>query len=127
MSYQYFIVIMYSDSCDSVNLFFLMIRRPPRSTRTDTLFPYTTLFRSVVERGEAHLGNLIVTQHEAVDAGARHAQHVIANHGLAACANLAGKAIQLAAQKCLAVGAAVPERGEVEFAQGTIRAEIGRA
>src|SRR3546814_17223967 len=28
-------------------LFFLLIRRPPRSTRTDTLFPYTTLFRSV--------------------------------------------------------------------------------
>src|SRR3546814_16298104 len=26
--------------------FFLMIRRPPRSTRTDTLVPYTTLFRS---------------------------------------------------------------------------------
>src|SRR3546814_14702215 len=93
-----------------------MIRRPPRSTRTDTLFPYTTLFRSVevVERGEAHLGNLIVTQHEAVDAGARHAQHVIANHGLAACANLAGKAIPLAEQTCLAVGAAVPESGEVD-------------
>src|SRR3546814_13594057 len=29
-----------------VYFFFLMIRRPPRSTRTDTLFPYTTLFRS---------------------------------------------------------------------------------
>src|SRR3546814_8790392 len=29
-----------------VLVFFLMIRRPPRSTRTDTLFPYTTLFRS---------------------------------------------------------------------------------
>src|SRR3546814_9278455 len=28
-----------------------MIRRPPRSTRTDTLFPYTTLFRSVRGRG----------------------------------------------------------------------------
>src|SRR3546814_5074975 len=28
-------------------VFFLMIRRPPRSTRTDTLFPYTTLFRSI--------------------------------------------------------------------------------
>src|SRR3546814_2899011 len=28
-----------------------MIRRPPRSTRTDTLFPYTTLFRSKAERG----------------------------------------------------------------------------
>src|SRR3546814_13759911 len=27
--------------------FFLMIRRPPRSTRTDTLLPYTTLFRSL--------------------------------------------------------------------------------
>src|SRR3546814_14751964 len=30
--------------------FFLMIRRPPRSTRTDTLFPYTTLFRSRISR-----------------------------------------------------------------------------
>src|SRR3546814_12658717 len=33
------------DICFS--FFFLMIRRPPRSTRTDTLFPYTTLFRSL--------------------------------------------------------------------------------
>src|SRR3546814_9321358 len=51
-------------------MFFLMIRRPPRSTRTDTLFPYTTLFRSgafgheirIVERADdaiiapAHIG-----------------------------------------------------------------------
>src|SRR3546814_16960207 len=29
------------------HVFFLMLQRPPRSTRTDTLFPYTTLFRSV--------------------------------------------------------------------------------
>src|SRR3546814_15037923 len=29
-----------------LGFFFLMIRRPPRSTRTDTLFPYTTLFRA---------------------------------------------------------------------------------
>src|SRR3546814_21032583 len=36
------------------SIFFLMIRRPPRSTRTDTLFPYTTLFRSTrVARGPA--------------------------------------------------------------------------
>src|SRR3546814_14167761 len=34
----YFLIIFF--------FFFLMIRRPPRSTRTDTLFPYTTLFRS---------------------------------------------------------------------------------
>src|SRR3546814_14879445 len=33
--------------------FFLLIRRPPRSTRTDTLFPYTTLFRSPVHSQEA--------------------------------------------------------------------------
>src|SRR3546814_8675275 len=33
--------------------FFLMIRRPPRSTRTDTLFPYTTLFRSHVQKQES--------------------------------------------------------------------------
>src|SRR3546814_7297223 len=33
--------------------FFLMIRRPPRSTRTDTLFPYTTLFRSMGQVGAA--------------------------------------------------------------------------
>src|SRR3546814_11642437 len=32
------------------SFFFLMIRRPPRSTRTDTLFPYTTLFRSLRRR-----------------------------------------------------------------------------
>src|SRR3546814_14100399 len=36
-----------------------MIRRPPRSTRTDTLFPYTTLFRSPAFRGrEQRLGDL---------------------------------------------------------------------
>src|SRR3546814_12313219 len=39
---------------ESFLFFFLMIRRPPRSTRTDTLFPYTTLFRSVRQRGGHH-------------------------------------------------------------------------
>src|SRR3546814_12721263 len=33
-----------------MGIFFLKIRRPPRSTRTDTPFPYTTLFRSVEQR-----------------------------------------------------------------------------
>src|SRR3546814_17615231 len=55
--------------CDYVVLlfFFLIIRRPPRSTRTDTLFPYTTLFRSkgtarpanapsIPRHGSAHRG-----------------------------------------------------------------------
>src|SRR3546814_5981016 len=57
----------------STYIFFLMRRRPPRSTRTDTLFPYTTLFRSLhtrtreekgrtnvepqqIQRAAAHLG-----------------------------------------------------------------------
>src|SRR3546814_18876356 len=38
-----------------VIVFFLMIRRPPRSTRTDTLFPYTTLFRSADNGSEFYL------------------------------------------------------------------------
>src|SRR3546814_9836494 len=36
--------------------FFLMTRRPPRSTRTDTLFPYTTLFRSGVDVADGPVG-----------------------------------------------------------------------
>src|SRR3546814_13330845 len=39
---------------DIVDFFFLMIRRPPISTRTDTLFPYTTLFRSRNFPGRVH-------------------------------------------------------------------------
>src|SRR3546814_11218646 len=59
-----------------VLFFFLMIRRPPRSTRTDTLFPYTTLFRSVGEERERETE----TDRIAVDRGddrLRHEQHVL--------------------------------------------------
>src|SRR3546814_5039039 len=38
-----------------------MIRRPPRSTRTDTLFPYTTLFRSIVGLVLSALGIMTMT------------------------------------------------------------------
>src|SRR3546814_21141118 len=38
-------------------IFFLIIRRPPRSTRTDTLFPYTTLFRSTDHPAQAQTYN----------------------------------------------------------------------
>src|SRR3546814_16614949 len=41
-----FVFYLFHDVCRMICFFFLMIRRPPRSTRTDTLFPYTTLFRS---------------------------------------------------------------------------------
>src|SRR3546814_11050883 len=37
-----------------------MIRRPPRSTRTDTLFPYTTLFRSIAGMGIVYQPTFIV-------------------------------------------------------------------
>src|SRR3546814_5861222 len=39
-----------------------MIRRPPRSTRTDTLFPYTTLFRSQRKLGSLPASSLISAQ-----------------------------------------------------------------
>src|SRR3546814_5721255 len=62
-----------------------MIRRPPRSTRTDTLFPYTTLFRSIVlhrlrrtraveeARAIRRAADLYGQAPRAVDAGDRHA------------------------------------------------------
>src|SRR3546814_4829149 len=40
-----------------------MIRRPPRSTRTDTLFPYTTLFRSAAAHGKGAQQHRKNTQH----------------------------------------------------------------
>src|SRR3546814_1673868 len=43
-----------------------MIRRPPRSTRTDTLFPYTTLFRSIDEDRAGSRGRNVITRLEAV-------------------------------------------------------------
>src|SRR3546814_15135072 len=69
-------------------LFVLMIRRPPRSTRTDTLFPYTTLFRSAharvertrrdiahhdLERDDLHLADQLLAHVEAADEMRRHA------------------------------------------------------
>src|SRR3546814_15072876 len=44
--YDIFDMWLTIDHLACIFFFFLMIRRPPRSTRTDTLFPYTTLFRS---------------------------------------------------------------------------------
>src|SRR3546814_19399811 len=50
-----------------------MIRRPPRSTRTDTLFPYTTLFRSPYRKADAiDRPSAGIDECEDVAAGARH-------------------------------------------------------
>src|SRR3546814_5849546 len=46
-----------------------MIRRPPRSTRTDTLFPYTTLFRSHCSAFLVALGGPVPQQHMAAGVG----------------------------------------------------------
>src|SRR3546814_19232589 len=44
--YSFHVCCLGTVTVDDVSFFVLMIRRPPRSTRTATLFPYTTLFRS---------------------------------------------------------------------------------
>src|SRR3546814_5292267 len=55
-----------------------MLRRPPRSTRTDTLFPYTTLFRSQEVLEHRHIltdrvhESLIAAAHRRDDIGVRH-------------------------------------------------------
>src|SRR3546814_11135815 len=51
-----------------------MIRRPPRSTRTDTLFPYTTLFRSIVGAIRISGGNPSIGSGGKGGGGGKHAQ-----------------------------------------------------
>src|SRR3546814_2855861 len=55
-----------------------MIRRPPRSTRTDTLFPYTTLFRSLLAAGSS-LGRARPSGHSRLQPGClpRQSLHVV--------------------------------------------------
>src|SRR3546814_2955997 len=51
-----------------------MIRRPPRSTRTDTLFPYTTLFRSQIEMRHELLGFLQAPRNRLAHIGVRRSE-----------------------------------------------------
>src|SRR3546814_14751365 len=54
-----------------IHFFFLMIRRPPRSTRTDTLFPYTTLFQAALvgrAAGGEGMGEVAAAQAAAIRA-----------------------------------------------------------
>src|SRR3546814_7253910 len=48
-----------------MRFFYLMIRRRPRSTRTDTLFPYTTIFRSI-EFAQAQIRNFAEIQRASI-------------------------------------------------------------
>src|SRR3546814_15501067 len=66
------IIDHYVELMSCSRIFFLMTRRPPRSTRTDTLFPYTTLFRSA---GRDRMG-----EENAVDASGRCSGDDVAQH-----------------------------------------------
>src|SRR3546814_15748456 len=55
--------------------FFLMIRRPPRSTRTDTLFPYTTLFRSLLLEAGDLAGGTSSASTKLIHGGLRYLEH----------------------------------------------------
>src|SRR3546814_14832680 len=98
-----------------------MIRRPPRSTRTDTLFPYTTLFRSVVEVevGDVVLGEiagLLVEDRQAVDRDAGRDDPVAhLRDGLAPVVRAVARDVDDAARSLEAVGVE-PGRGEFQRA-----------
>src|SRR3546814_12874869 len=78
-----------------------MIRRPPRSTRTDTLFPYTTLFRSVAaERGLAGGPRGMRPSIERIDVGCL-GEHVV---GDAQAALVAAAQVERAAEQIELVG-----------------------
>src|SRR3546814_3362461 len=84
-------------------VFFLMIRRPPRSTRTDTLFPYTTLFRSNVALLRADMeGNAVGLQLQLT----REDQEIHRHVGLAA---------ELARQRPVRSGRAFGEDAYIDF------------
>src|SRR3546814_11873358 len=65
-----------------VVFFFFMIRRPPRSTRTDTLFPYTTLFRSLAVQSLGNRRRCVRTP-DAIRRDADAALNVCKRHSLA--------------------------------------------
>src|SRR3546814_1896222 len=92
--------------------FFLMIRRPPKSTRTDTLFPYTTLFRSP---------RLSAPVAEAAAAAAPHARHHRTGRARPALGQEAARGLA----RHRAAGALDPCR-TVDAAARDRRAEAGR-
>src|SRR3546814_16277769 len=89
---------------DSLTYFFLlMIRRPPRSTRTDTLFPYTTLFRSALADQRV----------DADSVGSGEAQQAVALHG-----SLRNRDRAASGQRDIAIGG---DRAAVDIAVGRER------
>src|SRR3546814_4654006 len=109
-----------------------MIRRPPRSTRTDTLFPYTTLFRSVVvdAAGGADLGVVAHAPQQAVgDArgAARAARDLAGALGYAVDAQDLRRALHDPGQVFGAVELQPLDDAEAVAQRRGQQAEIGRA
>src|SRR3546814_11216373 len=99
--------------------FFLMIRRPPRSTRTDTLFPYTTLFRSISVARRWSAGQPLPT---AVRPSAFHSATVIQREWRACTRGQVGDTAVPAIAR-LSIVAGTPTSSP----QGPPRSQIGRA
>src|SRR3546814_17562088 len=82
-----------------------MIRRPPRSTRTDTLFPYTTLFRSARHRRRAGRGGRRVSARDPYLDLALEGVHAIeASAGTGKTFTLATLVVRLVVERGLSVG-----------------------
>src|SRR3546814_13042654 len=100
-----------------------MRRRPPRSTRTDTLFPYTTLFRSVIIVSKKAVGRALQV-HDIVRMGADAAQEAEAGLDEKRCLNesLRPEIMQAIEVACVVAFELVAGAGGVQRLQ-----QIGRA
>src|SRR3546814_13726444 len=97
-----------------------MIRRPPRSTRTDTLFPYTTLFRS--RCGQQSVDAELILPQERAEILARSA--ALADAGSQGAGKVSGRVLQQAAAALPLYAYGALRRSEV---LGLKVGEIGRA
>src|SRR3546814_14917185 len=124
-----------------VVFFFFMIRRPPRSTRTDTLFPYTTLFRSKRKRAEKAIRVALEFQQErgvpldrpAFERMERAAARMIRMPDFGELTDLelakiliVDSSIQKIAGDALIPGASMPRAGESSASQQRIHDMLGR-
>src|SRR3546814_446232 len=94
-------VLVSSVLVTAVLFFFLMIRRAPRSTRTDTLFPYSTLFRSMLRLNVPSIfvygGSILPGRYQDRDLTVQDVFEVVGRYSSGACPLSELKAIERAA------------------------------
>src|SRR3546814_1696422 len=83
-----------------------MIRRPPRSTRTDTLFPYTTLFRSAYRISDGIEGRTMEFRKRVLHPGAAIGPHRIAHDEVYYVLDGAGEVVSDGERRALSPGSA---------------------